>query len=128
MPTGDDFKRWCKRYDAEVSRSSTSYRRAINSPVQFYNLGDIEKMSLRIDDVPMLNVHIPEDKFNDVVYKEMVYDKQQQNYDRLFNEYGIAKRFMDDAHAESIVRQRSPAAQKAYEQYRLILALEGHDG
>jgi hypothetical protein len=121
----EELKDFCRNYEVNVLNDSK--RRARYSPPQFFT--DPTRADVFVRD-PMhyeteqvYTVEIPEGRLRALIEMEQRFFKWQR-HNR--GEVDMFQTLMDKEREEAYYRSTSPAVQKAYEQYSIMLNLAGY--
>jgi hypothetical protein len=118
------LKDFCENYEVRVL--SDSKRRARYHPPQFFTdpeRADIITRNMTYETECVYTVEIPEGRFRALVELEQRFFKWQ-HHSR--GEVDMFQTLMDKEREEAHYRHTSPAVQKAYEQYSIMLNLAGY--
>jgi len=121
--------KFANKYEAVCRLSSQYYRRTQPVPVKFgEDPADVLYQDLPYQSVPMVEIHLPEDRFRALIE----HDEFLDNHDRLrnsttgshvYNDMMRAKSIVEEHETECRIRNQNPAVQAAYEQYITLLNL-----
>jgi len=121
----EELKDFCRNYEVNVLNDQK--RRARYHPPRFFTEPDradiIRNDVVEFDHERVFTVEIPEGRFRALVEMERRFFKWQR-HNR--GEIDMFQTLMDKEREESYYRQTSPAVQKAYEQYSIMLNLAGY--
>lgn len=120
----DELKDFCRNY--EVNVLNTQKRRARYHPPQFFTdpeRADIITRSTNYETEPVYTLEIPEGRLRTLVELERRFFKWQK-HNR--GEVDMFETLMNKEREEAHYRHTSPAVQKAYEQYSIMLNLAGY--
>ena len=118
------LKDFCRNYEVNVLNDSK--RRARYHPPQFFTdpeRADIITRNMTYETECVYTVEIPEGRFRALVELEQRFFKWQ-HHSR--GEVDMFQTLMDKEREEAHYRHTSPAVQKAYEQYSIMLNLAGY--
>jgi len=121
----EELKDFCRNYEVNVLNDSK--RRARYSPPQFFT--DPERADVFVRDrmtyetEQVYTVEIPEGRLRALIEMEQRFFKWQR-HNR--GEVDMFQTLMDKEREEAYYRSTSPAVQKAYEQYSIMLNLAGY--
>jgi hypothetical protein len=121
----EELKDFCRNYEVNVLNDSK--RRARYSPPQFFTdptRADVfvrDRMTYETEQV--YTVEIPEGRLRALIEMEQRFFKWQR-HNR--GEVDMFQTLMDKEREEAYYRGTSPAVQKAYEQYSIMLNLAGY--
>ena len=111
--------------------SSQYHRRVQPVPVKFgEDPADVLYQELPYQSVPMVEIHLPEDRFRALIEHDAFLDNH--NHDRLRNSttgshvyYDMmrAKSIIEEHEKECLIRNQNPSVRAAYDQYLTVLHL-----
>ena len=120
---------FCKKYEAVCKPSAKYWQRVHPVPIKFgEDPADVLYHELPYQSVPMVEIHLPEDRFRALIEHDAFLD----NHDRLRNSTTGSHVYYDTMRAKSIIeehetecriRNQNPSVQAAYEQYLTLLNL-----
>jgi hypothetical protein len=120
----EELKDFCRNYEVNVLNDSK--RRARYSPPQFFTdpeRADIITRNMTYETECVYTVEIPEGRLRALIEMEQRFFKWQR-HNR--GEVDMFQTLMDKEREEAYYRSASPAVQKAYEQYSIMLNLAGY--
>ncbi len=121
----DELNDFCKNYEVRVLNDQK--RRARYHPPKFFT--DPERADIIRNDIVeyeterVFTVEIPEGRLRALVEMERRFFKWQRH---TAGEVDMFQTLMDKEREEAFYRNTSPAVQKAYEQYSIMLNLAGY--
>lgn len=121
----DKIHKFASKYQAVCRPSSQYYRRTQSVPIKFgEDPADVLYQELPYQSVPMVEVHLPEDRFRALIEHDDFLDKYKHM------DHNLRSTFIDQAMAivaqhetECRIRNQHAAVQAAYEQYLTLLNL-----
>jgi hypothetical protein len=120
----EELQDFCRNYEVNVLNDTK--RRARYSPPQFFTdpeRADIITRNMTYETECVYTVEIPEGRFRALIEMERRFFKWQR-HNR--GEVDMFQTLMDKEREEAYYRSASPAVQKAYEQYSIMLNLAGY--
>jgi hypothetical protein len=120
----DELKDFCRNYEVNVLNDQK--RRARYHPPQFFTdpeRADIITRSTNYETEPVYTLEIPEGRLRTLVELERRFFKWQKHSR---GEVDMFETLMNKEREEAHYRHTSPAVQKAYEQYSIMLNLAGY--
>jgi hypothetical protein len=122
-----DSSEFKKRYDATILPSNQQHIRysALRHPQDYSSSGEMHDSLLNIQKVPMVKIHIPEDRFRALLEIEAVQRRLMNSSIKVGSHPG--DKMWDNYIRECKIRYQCPALMIAYEKYQSVLALvDGH--
>ena len=129
MDMNAKINKFASKYQAVCRPSGQYYQRTQSVPVKFgEDPADVLYQELPYQSVPMVEIHMPEDRFRALIEHDAFLD----NHDRLRNSTTGSHVYYDTMRAKSIIeehetecriRNQNPAVRAAYEQYLTVLHL-----
>jgi len=122
----DEYHDFCRNYEVNVL-NDTKYRARYRMPQFFREPEDasiIYTASDHLERERVYTVEIPEGRFRALVEMERRFFKWQRHSP---GEIDMFQTLMDKEREEAHYRHTSPAVQKAYEQYSIMLNLAGYE-
>jgi hypothetical protein len=121
----EELKDFCRNYEVNVLNDSR--RRARYSPPQFftdpYRADVFVRDPMHYETEQVYTVEIPEGRLRALIEMERRFFKWQRHSS---GEIDMFQTLMDKEREEAYYRSTSPAVQKAYEQYSIMLNLAGY--
>jgi hypothetical protein len=121
----EELKDFCRNYEVNVLNDSR--RRARYSPPQFftdpYRADVFVRDPMHYETEQVYTVEIPEGRLRALIEMERRFFKWQRHSS---GEIDMFQTLMDKEREEAYCRSTSPAVQKAYEQYSIMLNLAGY--
>jgi hypothetical protein len=115
----DEVHRFCKHYEAQVELTSNKLyakRRPIHYQDWISDGSGSIPFDLKVEREPMVQIHMPQDEFKNLVEKERWYGRLEQEAD-------YYKRIVEQYRNDERVRDSNPSVQKAWEKYLMLLEL-----
>lgn len=120
-----ELNQFCENYEVRILNDQK--RRARYHPARFFTdpmrADIIEKDTIAYETEKVFTVEIPEGRLRALVEMEQRFFKWQRHSQ---GEVDMFQILMDKEREEAYYRQTSPAVQKAYEQYSIMLNLAGY--
>lgn len=121
----EELKAFCENYEVRVLNDSK--RRARYHPPRYFTdpmrADIIQKDTIAYETEQVYTLEIPEGRLRTLVELERRFFKWQQHNQ---GEIDMFQMLMDKEREEANFRNTSPAVQKAYEQYSIMLNLAGY--
>jgi hypothetical protein len=127
----EKINQFAYKYQAVCKPSSQYHRRVQPVPVKFgEDPADVLYQELPYQMVPMVEIHLPEDRFRALIEHDAFLDNH--NHDRLRNSttgshvyYDMmrAKSIIEEHEKECLIRNQNPSVRAAYDQYLTVLHL-----
>ena len=115
----DEF---CHKYQAEVGQSRRMWRRPQSVPYDVWLKDpDVFKSIECVDDVPMVEITMPEDRFRALMEHDHWLELQQRR-----DQTGLvtnAVRVAREHERECRIRHEHPSVRSAWEQYQIMLSM-----
>lgn len=110
--------RFLKKYESSAGLSTRKlyYKRMPVRYTDWINNGGPIPFDQEIDKEPMVEMYIPQHRFQDLVEREYKFDSAQ-------DEVRYYKEIINDLAKEERMRSNNPALKKAWENYQLLLRL-----
>lgn len=118
-PTAEErVNRFLRKYEssAELSTRKLYARRVPVRYDEWINNGGPIPFEQTVEREPMVEIHMPKHRFQDLIEREDRIDSDQ-------NELRRYKEIMQDMYQEERIRNNNPALKKAWENYQLLLRL-----
>jgi hypothetical protein len=121
----DSIEEFCRKYDARVSSSAKSWRRIKPIPfVRFEQQGMTAFENMQYQDVPMVDITMPEDRFRALMEHDHWLANAGLHHNGYFNNNAMRVRNMVlDHERECRLRAEHSALHKAWQQYQILLKM-----
>ena len=129
MGMNDKIQKFASKYEAVCRPSSQYHRRHQTVPVKFgEDPADVLYQELPYQSVPMVEIHLPEDRFRALIEHDEFLDKHNYLKDSttgatFYNDMMRARMITDEHKKECRIRNQNPSVRAAYEQYLTLLHL-----
>lgn len=123
----EQIKTFCYYYNATVGPSNKQWRRPKLSKPTWDPLASKSKFedlygTFEYEDVPMVEIQMPVDRFNHLVEMR---DQWNKTIQRSYHTNDVSNTLWSQYEKESRLRHQYPALQNLWEQYQAMLALVG---
>ena len=125
----DKIHKFASKYQAVCRPSSQYYRRTQAVPVKFgEDPADVLYQEPPYQMVPMIEIHLPEDRFRALIEHDEFLDRHKYLKDSttgatFYNDMMRARMITDEHEKECGIRNQHPSVQAAYQQYLTLLNL-----
>jgi hypothetical protein len=122
----EKVKEFCYKYDARARPSGECWRRPQWMPYLEWLALDPDapiRDTIRYDDVPMVDITMPEDRFRALLEHDAWVEKAGLQDNQFFsNNVMRVSNIVVEHERECRIRQENPAVQKAWERYQMLLS------
>jgi hypothetical protein len=125
----DKIHKFASKYQAVCRPSGQYHRRTQPVPIKIGpDPVDVLYQELPYQSVPMVEIHLPEDRFRALIEHDAFLDihdrlRNSTTGSHVYNDMMRAKSIIEEHESECSIRNQYPAVQAAYEQYRTLLNL-----
>jgi hypothetical protein len=125
----DKIHQFASKYEAVCKPSGQYWRRAQPVPFQLgANFDAVPDSGISYQSVPMVEIHLPEDRFRALIEHDAFLDKYNHLRDSttgsvFHDRLTQVRAIMDEHETECRIRNQHAAVQAAYEQYQTLLNL-----
>lgn len=125
----EKINQFAYKYQAVCKPSSQYHRRVQPVPVKFgEDPADVLYQELPYQMVPMVEIHLPEDRFRALIEHDEFLDKHNNLKDSttgsiFYNDMMRIRMIINEHEKECLIRNQNPSVRAAYDQYLTVLHL-----
>ena len=125
----EKINQFAYKYQAVCKPSSQYHRRVQPVPVKFgEDPADVLYQELPYQMVPMVEIHLPEDRFRALIEHDAFLDDHNRLRNsttgaHVYNDMMRAKSIIEEHEKECLIRNQNPSVRAAYDQYLTVLHL-----